>query len=56
MPVGAIIGIIAAAVVLLIILANLKIVPQAAEYVIEFLGKYKAGRQAFISKCRFLNA
>ena len=42
MPVGAIIGIIAAAVVLLIILANLKIVPQAAEYVIEFLGKYKA--------------
>ena len=42
MPVGAIIGIIAGAVVLLIILANLKIVPQAAEYVIEFLGKYKA--------------
>lgn len=43
MPVGAIIGIIAAAVVLLIILANLKIVPQAAEYVIEFLGKNLAG-------------
>ena len=41
MPVGAIIGIIVVAVILLVILANLKIVPQATEYVVEFLGKYK---------------
>ena len=33
--------IIPAAVILLIILANIRIVPQAYEYVIEFLGKYK---------------
>ncbi len=34
-------GIILAAVLLVIIIANIRIVPQAHEYVIEFLGKYK---------------
>ena len=38
---GVIIGIAVAAIVVIVILANIKIVPQAAEYVIEFLGKYK---------------
>ena len=33
--------IIIAVLVVLFILANMKIVPQAHEYVIEFLGKYK---------------
>ncbi len=35
------IAIIAGVVILVILLANIKIVPQASEYVIEFLGKYK---------------
>ena len=38
---GVIIGIAVAAIVVIVILANIKIVPQAAEYVIEFLGNYK---------------
>ena len=38
---GVIIGIAVAAIVVIVILANIKIVPQAAEYVIELLGKYK---------------
>ncbi|MCQ2478956.1 MAG: paraslipin, partial [Clostridia bacterium] len=32
----------AAALIFLIIVCNLKVVPQATEYVVEFLGKYKA--------------
>lgn len=34
--------IILAVIILVIIVANIKIVPQAHEYVIEFLGKYKS--------------
>ena len=41
MSTATIIIISAAALVFLFIIANMKIVPQAHEYVIEFLGKYK---------------
>lgn len=34
-------GLIIAVIILLIVIPNIRIVPQAAEYVIEFLGKYK---------------
>lgn len=42
MTIGLIIGIIAVVLVLWILLANIRIVPQAEAYVIERLGKYKA--------------
>ena len=41
MPVWAIVLIIIGAILLILILANIKIVPQAHEYVVEFLGKYR---------------
>ena len=41
MSTATIVIIAAAALVFLFIIANMKIVPQAHEYVVEFLGKYK---------------
>ena len=47
--------IILAVVILVIIVANIKIVPQAHEFVIEFLGNIKQpGVQVFTSRFRFL--